>query len=81
VICNNTISADHNIEAGPPQGCVLGPTLYLVNTSEIPTSGRLTMSTFADGTGILSRSKFPQKASAPLADHLVAVKNGWPTGK
>jgi len=37
-------------------------------------SGRLTMSTFADDTTTISRSKCPQKASAQLTDKLVAVE-------
>jgi len=68
------MSDEHNIEAGVPQGSVLGPTLYLLYTSDILTSGQLTMSTFADDTAILSRSKCPQQASAQLAAHLDVVE-------
>jgi len=68
------MSAEHNIEAGVPQGSVLGPTLYLLYTSDIPTSRQLTMSTLADDTAILSRSKCPQQASAQRAVHLDVVE-------
>jgi len=74
VLCNSSMSDEHNIEAGVPQGSVLGPTLYLLYTSDILTSGQLTMSTFADDTAILSRSKCPQQASAQLAAHLDVVE-------
>jgi len=65
---------NNNIEAGVPQGSVLGPTLYLLYTSDISTSRQLTVSTFADDTAILSRSKCPQQASGQLAAHLDVVE-------
>lgn len=61
------MSEDHIIEAGVPQGSVLGPTLYLIYTADIPTSRQLTISTFADDTAILSRSKYARQATAQLA--------------
>jgi len=66
VRCNTSMSAEQNIESGVPQGSDLGTTLYLLYTSDIPTSGQLTMSTLADD----SRSKCPQQASAQLAANL-----------
>ena len=74
VRCNVTTSDDHIIEAGVPQGSVLGPTLYVIYTSDIPTNESLTTSTFADDTAILSRSRCPIQATSKLADHLVEVE-------
>jgi len=58
---------DHIIEAGAPQGSLLGPTLYLLYTADIPISRQLTISTFTDDTAILSRFKCPRQATAKLA--------------
>lgn len=73
VRCNNAMSDDHVIGAGVPQGSVLGPTLYVLYTADIPTSRRLTTSTFADDTAILSRSRCPMQATTQLATHLLSV--------
>ncbi len=42
------------IKAGVPQGSVLGPVLYLLFTSDIPTTENNTIATFADDTAIMS---------------------------
>jgi len=74
VRCNTTTSDDHIIEAGVPQGSVLGPTLYIIYTADIPINERLTTSTFADDTAILSRSRCPIEATARLSEHLAVVE-------
>lgn len=74
VRCNTTISDNHTIEAGVPQGSSLGPTLFVLYTADIPTSDRLTTSTFADDTAILSRSRCPVDATTQLANHLMVVE-------
>jgi len=82
VRCNTAISDVFTVGAGVPQGSVLGPTLYALYTADIPTSTRLTKSTFADDTAILSRSKYPMQATAQPALHLVDAEkwlSAWRT--
>ncbi|KAH8367005.1 hypothetical protein KR084_009613, partial [Drosophila pseudotakahashii] len=74
VRCNTTTSNEYNIEAGNLQGSALGPTLFVLYTADRPTNERLTTSTFADDTAILSRWRCPTRATAQLADHLVVVE-------
>jgi len=71
VSCNTAIIDDFTIGAEAPQGSVLGATLYVFYTSDIPKITRLTLSTVADDTAILNRSKCPKKATEQLALHLV----------
>lgn len=65
---------DYEIKAGVPQGSVLGPILYIVFTSDLPTDQRLMTSTFADDTAILSTNKNPTLASMVLNEHLRMVE-------
>ena len=59
-----TISSLERIRAGVPQGSVLGPTLYLLFTSDLPTSNGVIIGTF--GTAVLSTAFHPQLASSKL---------------
>lgn len=72
--CDTSTSRDCAIEAGVPQGSVLGPILYTLYTADFPIDYNLTTSTFADDTAILSRSKCPIKATALLSRHLTSVE-------
>jgi len=74
VRCSSSTSSDYTIEAGVPQGSVLGPILYILYTADIQTNYQLTISTFADDTAIPSRSRCPVKATMQLARHLTCVE-------
>lgn len=63
------------IEAGVPQGSVLGPVLYLFYTYDLPTdTNNIMISTFADDTAIIASHSNPDTASRILQDHLDKVK-------
>lgn len=73
---NDTYSAFHSIKAGVPQGSVLGPTLYILYTADIPTSDNVLSATFADDTAALCNHKNPTESSLALQTHLNKV-NSW----
>lgn len=67
------------IKAGVPQGSVLGPILYLLYTSDIPTLKNNTIATFADDTAILAVGESNQKATEKLqaaVDQITGQRDG-----
>lgn len=71
---NSSTSRLYPINSGVPQGSVLGPILYSLFTSDLPTSPDTEIATFADDTAILASDEHPSLASSKLQDHLHLVE-------
>ena len=63
------------INAGVPQGSVLGPILYLIYTSDVPRCRGTTIATFADDTAILSTGTTIEEATNKLQNAINKVTN------
>lgn len=66
------------IQAGVPQGSVLGPLLYLIYTADLPLNNYTEIATFADDTVVMASHRNHQIASNRLQDHLTEIQN-WLT--
>ena len=60
---NGEISSRFHIHSGVPQWSILGPLLYVLCTSDLPTFRETTLDTFADDTAIFATHEDPTIAS------------------
>lgn len=70
----------YSINAGVPQGSVLGPVLYTIFTSDMPTLREIEVATFADDTAFIASSGSPIEASSLLQNQLNMLEvwlNKW----
>ncbi|CAB0035793.1 unnamed protein product [Trichogramma brassicae] len=73
----NEITSLYEIHAGVPQGSVLGPTLYLLYTADLPSSENVTIATYADDTALLCSHQCPVTASSNLQKHISKVETWY----
>lgn len=64
----------HLIHSGVPQGSVLGPTLFLLYTADMPKTRTTTIATYADDTAILASHIDPVAASRNLQTNLNCIQ-------
>ena len=64
------------IAAAIPQESILGPILYLLYTSDVPTSSSFFTATFADDTALLATGNSVEESSAVLQNAINLV-HAW----
>lgn len=71
----DAFSSLKEIKTGVPQGSILGPTLYLLYTHDIPEPPNTTIATFADDTAILSVAETEDIANLILQNAINELTN------
>lgn len=63
------------IQAGVPQGSVLGPVLYLLYTRDIPVMANTTIATFADDTAVMAVAENVEDATNKIQNSVNKITN------
>ena len=71
VVLNDQSSKWSLVQAGIPQGSVLGPLLFLVCINDLPQGLRRNAKLFADGTSLFSTITSPTISSSNLNEDLM----------
>jgi hypothetical protein len=64
----------HPIQAGVPQGSILGSILYQIYTADLPEDEQTLTATYADDTAILASHDDPTTATSKLQTHLNRIE-------
>lgn len=75
---NNTISENKEIQAGVPQGSILGPSLFNIYLYDIPNPTDTTLTMFADDTAITTQHTDINEATQQLQKSVSEIYN-WLT--
>ena len=76
LILNGQRSFWANINAGVPQGFILGPLLFLIYINDLPDNLQCNSKLFADDTSLFSTVKMPQRTANNLNNDLKEI-NKW----
>ena len=76
VILNGQSSSWININAGVPQGSILGPPLFLKYINDLSDNVQCNLKLFAEDTSLSSTVKVPKRTANNLNNDLKEIKNG-----
>ena len=76
VILNGQSSSWVNINAGVPQGSILGPPLFLKYINDLSDNVQCNLKLFAEDTSLSSTVKVPKRTANYLNNDLKEIKNG-----